>query len=150
MNNQFNKVFSFFDLYNSEVSPDSRIIDNFSSCFSFHYFSKCSKDNLISHLYQLDNLAIVFSKDLSHTLVVTNTSIKNNIATSIAHIHIHNSPIIKTIYHVVNITNTEAKLFAIRYSINQVTNIYEISKIIVVTDLIYTAQKTFDTSHHPF
>ena len=54
----------------------------------------------------------------SHALVITDASIKNNIATSISYMHIHNRPIMKTLYHVVNVTSTEAKLFAIRYGIN--------------------------------
>lgn len=52
-------------------------------------------------------------------IVVTNASIKNNIATFIAHIHLYANPIIKMLYHTIGITFTEAKLFAIKYSINQ-------------------------------
>ena len=60
-------------------------------------------------------------------------------ATSIMHIHTHNRPVVKIIYHVVNVTSIEAKLFAIRYSINQATNIQGILKIIIVTDSIHSA-----------
>jgi len=42
----------------------------------------------------------------------------------------------KTIHHGVNVTSTETELFAIRYGINQATQISDISHIIVVTDLI--------------
>jgi len=70
--------------------------------------------------------------------------------TSIAHIHIHDKPIIKTIHHTVNVTSTEAELFAIRYDINQVTTISGISKIIVITDSIHAARRIFDSSLHPF
>jgi len=150
MDDRFNKVFSSFDPYNSEFSPSSRIINNFHSHISFHFFNKCSKDNLISCSHQLDNLAIVSSEDLSYTLVVTNASIKNNVTISITHIHIHNRSVIKTVHHVVNVTNTEAKLFAIRYGINQATNIHGISKIVVITDSIHSAQKIFNASHHLF
>jgi len=55
---------------------------------------------------------IVSSEDSSYALVITNASIKNNVATSIAHIHIHNKPIIKTLHHAVNVTSTKAKLFS--------------------------------------
>jgi len=41
----------------------------------------------------------------SHTLIIMNTSIKKNIATSIPHVHIHNKPLTKTLHYVVNITN---------------------------------------------
>ena len=86
----------------------------------------------------------------SCTLIVTNASIKNNITTSITHIYIYNRPIVKTVYYIMNITRTEAKLFAIRYGINQATNTHRISKIIVITDSIYAARKIFNTSYYSF
>jgi len=70
--------------------------------------------------------------------VITDASIKNNIATSIAHIHIHNKDVIKTIYYAVNILFSEAEPFAIRYGINQATNVLGISKIVVITDSLHT------------
>jgi len=78
------------------------------------------------------------------------TSIKNNIATSISHVHIHNKPITKTLYHAVNVMSTEAELFVIRCGIDQATNSASISKIIVITDSIHAARKVFDLSSHPF
>ena len=123
MNNRFNEVFLSFNLYNFEFSSSSRFINIFSSHFSFHSFSKYSKDNLISCSWQLDNLVIMSSEDSSYTLVITNGSIKNDVAISIVYIYICNKLIVKTLYYTVNITSTEAKLFTIRYSINQATNI---------------------------
>ena len=81
-------------------------------------------------------------------IVVTDTSIKNNITTSISHMHTHNNPITKTIHHVVHITSTEVELFAIRYSINQASNCDGIFKIIIVTNSIHAAKKTFDPFLH--
>jgi len=60
-------------------------------------------------------------------------------ATSIAHIYIHDKPVIKTLHHAVNVTSTEAELFSIRCSINQATNIQGISKIVVITDSLHAA-----------
>ena len=128
MNNRFNEVFSLFDPHNQEFSPSSRIIDTFSSQVSFYSFNKHSKDNLTSHSHQLDNLSIVTFLDPSYALVVTDASIKNNMATSIAHVHIYNRPVTKTLHHVINVTTTEAGLFTIRCGINQATNIKDISK----------------------
>jgi len=71
-------------------------------------------------------------------------SIKNNVAMSIAYIHIYNKPLTKMIHHVVLITSTEAELFAIRCSINQAMNFNNIAKIIIVTDFIHAARKIFD------
>ena len=79
------------------------------------------------------------SEDPSYALAVTDASIKNDMAISIMHIHIHNRLVVKTIYHAVNVISIEAKLFAIRYGINQATNIQGILKIIVVTDSIHSA-----------
>ena len=140
MDNRFNKVFHSFDPLNSEFTPGYRIIDSFSSHFSFHSFNKCNDDSLLSCSQQLDNLAIISLDNLSHALIITDTSIKNNVATSIAHIHIHDKPVVKTL-HAVNINSTEAELFAIRCGINQATNSTGISKIVVVTDSIHAAKK---------
>ena len=77
-------------------------------------------------------------------------SIKNNIATSISHIHIYNKPITKTLHYTLNIISTEVELFVIRYGINQATNNNNISKIIVVTDSIHMVKKIFNLSTYPF
>ena len=95
-------------------------------------------------------MAIESLNSSSFALVITDTSIKNNITTSISHVHIYNKPIIKALYHAVNVTSIEAKFFTIRYSINQTTNSISISKIIVVTDTIRTVRKIFDPLSHSF
>jgi len=150
MDNRFNKVFSLFNPYNSELSSGTRIIDTFSSCFSFHLFNKHSENSLTSHSCQLDNLVIVSSKDPSYTLIATDTSIKFDMATSVAYIQIYDKAIVKILHHTVNITSTEAKLFAIRCDINQATTFQRILKIIVVTDLIHSARRIFDPLSYLF
>jgi len=50
----------------------------------------------------------------------------------------------------VNITITEAVLFAIRCGINQATDIPGISRIFVITDLLHTTRRIFDSSLHLF
>jgi len=82
-------------------------------------------------------------------IVVTDASIKNNIVTSISHIHTYNNPITKTIHYVVHVTSTKVELFAIRCGINQASNCDGISKIIIA-DSIHAAKKIFDSSSHPF
>jgi len=86
----------------------------------------------------------------TQALVITNASVKNNVATSISNIYIHNKPMIKTLYHTTNMTSIEAKLFVIRCGINQATNTNNILRIIVITDSLHTAKKIFDPSLHPF
>ena len=89
------------------------------------------------------------SSESQTALVITDASIKNDIATSILHIHSYNRPLVKTVHHASFVTSTEAELFAIRCSINQACAINNVSKIIVVTDSIHTAKKIFDSGSHP-
>ena len=81
-------------------------------------------------------------------IVVSDVSIKNDIATSISYIHICVQPLVKTVHHVAFVTSTEAELFAIRCGINQACNKENISKVIVITDSIHVAKKIFDTKSH--
>ena len=150
MDNCFNEVFPSFDPFNPEFAPRCRIIDTLSSYFSFHSFSKHNEDNLKSCIQQLDYMAIKSLNNPSHALVITDASIKNNITTSISHVHIHNKPIIKTLHHAVNVMSIEAELFTIRCGINQATKSASISKIIVVINSIHVARKIFNPSSHPF
>jgi len=84
MDNKFNEVFPAFDLHNKKISPSSWIINIFPSRFSFYSSNKCSKNNLIAHSHQLDELTIISSSDPSYALAVTDASIKNNVVTFIA------------------------------------------------------------------
>jgi len=95
-------------------------------------------------------MVIESSYSPSTAIIITDVSIKNDIATSILHMHIANSLLIKTLHHAAFITSTEAKLFTIRCGINQASNKKDISKIIIVTDSIHAAKKIFDLSSHPF
>ena len=107
-----------FDSFNKKFSPGSYLIDIFSNYFSFHLLPKQGGNNLKAHIHSLDNIAIKSSLDSTIILIVSDTNIRNQVTTSILHIHIHNRPVIKTLHHTVNVTSTEAELFAIRYSIN--------------------------------
>ena len=101
-------------------------------------------------MHQLDNLVIVFSKNPLYALIVTDASIRNNMATSVAHIYIYDRPVVKILHYTVNVTNTEAKLFIIRCDINQAANSQGILKIIIITDSIHSAKRIFDFLPHPF
>jgi len=81
-------------------------------------------------------------------IVVSDTSIKNNVATSITHIHLFNSPLKKMLHHAIGITSTEAELFALRCGINQAVQTPGSSCIIVITDALHVVQKFFDSSIH--
>ena len=119
MDNWFNEVFPSFDPLNPEFRPGDRIIDCFSNCFSFYLFNKNSDCFFKDWIHQLDNIAIELSSSSSIVLVVTDVSVKNNITPSIAHIHVQNKLIVKTLHYAINVTSTEAESFATRCSINQ-------------------------------
>jgi len=77
-------------------------------------------------------------------------SIRNNVATSIAYIHSYSNIVKKTPHYTVNVTSTEAELFAIRYEINQAIQVPDVSYIIVITDAIYVVQCIFNSTIHPY
>jgi len=137
MANRSHECFFSFSPLNSEFSLGSRIIDIFSDCFSFNVCNK--RKDIKFRAQELNKLTLESSSLSSVALVASDASIKNNVATSIAHIHMANKPLMKTIHHAVNITSTEAKLFAIRCSINQSSCFDNISKIVVITDSIHMA-----------
>ena len=150
INNYFNEVFPSFDPINPELFPGHRIINTFSNCFLFQPFNKQVNCNVTSWVQKLDRIAIESLESSSTALVILDASVKNNITTSIAHIHIRDRPITKTLYHTLNVISTKAKLVAIRCSINQAIDHNFISTIIIVMDSIHMAKKIFDLSSHPF
>ena len=95
-------------------------------------------------------MVLCHSSDLHTALMITDASIKNDIATSISHIHSANQPLVKTAHHASFVTTTEAELFAIRCGINQACSFNNISKIIIVTNSIHAAKKIFDCGSHPY
>jgi len=86
----------------------------------------------------------------SVAIIVSDASIKNNVATSIAHIHVFDKPLMKTIHYAIHVTSTEVELFAIRCGINQSLNVNNLSKIVVITNSIHVVKKIFDPSVHPY
>jgi len=148
IDNRFNKVFPAFDPINLELQPGNRISDTFSNQFSFHSFSSSNDPSFKSHIQQLDALAVDSSTSSRNALMITDMSVKNNVVLSIAHIHVFNKPVVKTLHHAVNITAQEAEFFTIRCSINHTVLSHDTSRIIVITDSIHIAKKIFDPSSH--
>jgi len=140
-------IFPSFAPLHKEFTPGHHISDNFSDRFSFNLVNKKEKDNI--RVQELDDL-VLWNSLSSTALVVTDASIKNNIATSVAHVHQTNSPLIKTVHHAVFVTSLEAELFAMRCGINQACNKDNISKIIIITDSIHAVKLIFNSLSHPF
>jgi len=86
----------------------------------------------------------------SSKIVVSNTSIKNHVATSISHIHSFKKPVVKTIHRAINITTTEAELFTIRCSINQAVACSNVNHIVAITDSLHAARRILNSSVHPY
>ena len=95
-------------------------------------------------------MVLQISSSPSMALVITDASIKNDIATSISHIYLANHSLIKIVHYATFITSIEIELFAIRCSINQACFKEGVSKIIIVTDSIHAAKKIFDSKSHPY
>ena len=127
MDNRINKVFLSFNSFSSEFSPRDKLIDVFSSCFSFHSTNRKSEDSIRVYICKLDKTTLKASADLKSIVVVSDMSIKNQVATLIAHVHIYDSLVIKIIYHAINVMSTEFELFTIRYGTNQATYLTNIN-----------------------
>jgi len=148
MANRSYEYFPSFTSLNSEFSLGFRIIDNFSDHISFNV---CNREKDIkAHARVLDEMVLESSSSPSIAIIASDVSIKNNVTTSITHIHIFNKPLTKTIHHTVHVTSTEVELFAIRCGINQFLSFNNISKIIVITDFIHAVKMIFDLSVHPY
>ena len=109
--NRFNKIILSFSLFKCEFSLENRFINIFPNHFSFHSLNKKSKNSIKNCLHNLDNITLQVSTDLHSVVVVLDASIKNHITTSIAHIHVYDSPVIKMIHHTVNVMSTKSRTF---------------------------------------
>jgi len=109
VNNKHNEFFPSFSFFNKEFKPGNRLINLFSDCFSFYFHSS----NIKKHIEKLDKIVFRMLSNPLSTIVVSDASIKNHITTLISHIHSFNKPAIKTKHRAINVTTTEAELFAI-------------------------------------
>ena len=147
-NNHLNVILLFFHSLNSEFHPGCRLINIFSSYISFHNTNYSSNESKKAYCKKLDKIALESLLDPKSVVIITDISIKNNVAFSISHVHSFNNSLKKTLHHAINITSTETELFAIRCRINQAVQIQDVSYIIVITDAIHIVKKIFDLSMH--
>jgi len=118
-NNRLNGVSPSFDPFSSKFSPEDRLIDIFSSHFSFDSVNRRSEECINVHICKLDNITFQVLTNSKAVVVVSDTSIKNQVVILIVHVHTYNSLIIKIIHYAINVTLTEAELFTIRCNVNQ-------------------------------
>ena len=146
IDNKYNELYPSFSVSDKEFNPGNWLINSFSDWISFYLHSS----NIKNHIKNLDNIIFSVLSNSFSSIIVSDTSIKNHVATSILHIHLHDKPVIKMIYRAVNVTTTEAELFAIQCGINQVVGITNINHIIVISDSIHAAKRIFDFLSHPY
>ena len=84
-------IFPSFSPLDPKFFPGCRTIDNFSNCFSFNLVNKeKEKNHKKTHTQELDEMVLHNSSSPLSTIVITDTSIKNDIAMSISHVHLAN------------------------------------------------------------
>ena len=147
INNYLNKVLPSL---NKELSLGFHMVDTFSNCFSFILFNWKDTDALKSHHNRLDNVYEDSLTNQDTVLVIADASIKNNVATSVLHIQKGQNIINKSIHHAMNVNSIKAKLFAIKCRINQATQIWNVSQIVIITDAISAVKQIFDISVHSY
>jgi len=89
-------IFPSFSPISIEFSPGNHIIDNFSDQFSFNLVNRKRKTKINNRALELNEMVLQASSSSHTALVITDASIKNNIATSVSHIHSMNSPLTKS------------------------------------------------------
>ena len=146
VDDKYNKFFPSFSFFNEEFKPGNHLIYLFLDCISFH---PCSS-NTKKHIEKLDDIAFRASSNPFSTIVVSNASIKNHIATSIAYIHSLKKPVVKTIHRAINITTTKAELFTIWCGINQAVASSNVNHIVVITDSLHATKRILNSSVHPY
>ena len=110
-NNWLNKGFLFFDRLHKKLLSGFWLVDNFPDYFSFYTVNCKNIEVKNTHLYTLDK---IFENSVSNSntvLIISDASIKNNIATSILHICSCQNILAKKIYQVTNITSTKVEFF---------------------------------------
>ena len=138
--------FPLFSFFNEDFKPGNHLIDLFSDHFYFHPHSSNAK----KHIKKLDDIVLRTLSNPSSTIVVSDTSIKNHVATSISHIYSFKKPVVKTTHRAINITTTEAELFTIWCSINQAVACSNVNHIVVITDSLHAARRILNSSVYPY
>jgi len=150
INHCLNQILPAFDNLNKELSPGFCLVDIFPNCFSFNVVKCKDAKARTAHLNKLENVYRASKDDPNTLFIISDASLKNNIATSVTHIQQEQALITKAIYHATNISTTEAELFAIRRGISQAAHTNGITNIAIVTDAIPAAKRIFDTLCYPF
>jgi len=74
-------------LLHYKLSSSFRLIDNFSNHFSFHLANYIDKESKEAYFHKLDKIFKNTLTDSNTIIVISGTSIKNNVAISISHVY---------------------------------------------------------------
>lgn len=117
-NTCLNQVLPAFDSLNRELSLGFCLVDTFPDYFFFYIVNHRSVEVKIAYKNKLKNIYIDSFNSHDTMLIITDASVKNNIATTVSYIWREHRIIMKTVHHVINIIFIEAKIFATRYGIS--------------------------------
>jgi len=117
-NNYLNKIFPVFDSLNRELSSSFYLVDTFPDHFSFYLANQKDINAKIAYQNKLKNIYKISSNNQDIILIISNVSIKNNIAILFLHIWRRHEIIAKNIHYPMDVSSTKAKLFVIRYGIS--------------------------------
>jgi len=110
-----NKIFPAFDSLNRELSPGFHLVDTFPDYFSFYLANQKDVTTKIAHHNKLKN---IYENSQDTILIISDVSVKNNIAISVSYIWREYKIIVKTVHYAMNVLSTEAELCAIRCDIS--------------------------------
>ena len=85
-NNYLNEIHPSFNRLHRELSSGFCLCDNLSNCFSFHKVDKKKPENIYNHLKSLDKLLFNSSLNINMVIIIADTRIRNNTATSVSYI----------------------------------------------------------------
>ena len=103
-----------------------------------------------AHLKKIQEVFNHTVSDPQSRAVIADASIKSNAATVVAHVYTypHAHPA-KTTHHAMNVTSTEAELFAIRAGVAEALKNPDVNKIVIFTDSMQAAKLAIDPTFHP-
>jgi len=86
INHCLNQILPVFNNLNKELSPGFHLVDIFPNHFSFNVVKRKDAKARTAHLNKLKNVYRDSKDDPNTLFIISDASLKNNIATSITHI----------------------------------------------------------------
>ena len=97
-NSCLNRILPLFNPLHKELISGFWLVDIFSNHFLFNITEYKINDYKATHLWKLDNIFKDSLCDTKIVIIISDASIKNNVAMSIAHVYSGENIVAKTIY----------------------------------------------------